>query len=57
MFDVGQNDIYGAFSSKSEDEVLAFIPTILSEFETEIKVVIYVVISKRVLRQNNLILH
>ncbi|KAF8394470.1 hypothetical protein HHK36_020678 [Tetracentron sinense] len=37
MFDIGQNDLDGAFYSKSEDQVLALIPTILSEFETGIK--------------------
>ncbi|GLT42573.1 hypothetical protein SLA2020_165650 [Shorea laevis] len=30
MFDVGQNDLDGAFYSKSEDEVIALIPTLLS---------------------------
>lgn len=39
MFDVGQNDIDGAFYSKSEDQVLALIQTILAEFETGIMVV------------------
>jgi hypothetical protein len=39
MFDVGQNDLDGAFYSKSEDQVLALIQTILTEFETGIKVV------------------
>ncbi|XP_062144795.1 GDSL esterase/lipase At1g54790-like [Alnus glutinosa] len=37
MFDVGQNDLDGAFYSKSEDQVLALIQTILTEFETGIK--------------------
>ncbi|GAV78717.1 Lipase_GDSL domain-containing protein [Cephalotus follicularis] len=37
MFDVGQNDIDGAFYSKSEDQVIGFIPTILSDFENGIK--------------------
>ncbi|CAK7348189.1 unnamed protein product [Dovyalis caffra] len=41
MFDVGQNDIDGAFNSKSEDQVIASIPTILSEFEAGIKVRLY----------------
>ncbi|KAL4205420.1 hypothetical protein AMTRI_Chr01g114520 [Amborella trichopoda] len=36
-FDIGQNDLAGAFYSKSEDQVLASIPTILSEFETSLK--------------------
>jgi hypothetical protein len=40
MFDVGQNDLDGAFYSKSEDQVLALIPIILTEFETGIKVVL-----------------
>ena len=38
MFDIGQNDIDGAFYSKSEDQVLALVPTIWAEFETRIKV-------------------
>ncbi|CAN6481894.1 unnamed protein product [Victoria cruziana] len=33
MFDIGQNDLAGAFYSKTEDQVIASIPTILSEFE------------------------
>ncbi|XP_063941329.1 GDSL esterase/lipase At1g54790-like isoform X2 [Daucus carota subsp. sativus] len=37
MFDIGQNDLAGAFYSKSLDQVLASIPTILLEFETGIK--------------------
>uniref|UniRef100_A0A1D1Y2B9 GDSL esterase/lipase At1g54790 n=1 Tax=Anthurium amnicola TaxID=1678845 RepID=A0A1D1Y2B9_9ARAE len=37
MFDIGQNDLAGAFYSKSEDQILASIPTILLEFETGIK--------------------
>ncbi|KAL1833429.1 hypothetical protein ACET3Z_003080 [Daucus carota] len=37
MFDIGQNDIAGAFYSQSLDQVLASIPTILLEFETGIK--------------------
>ena len=39
MFDIGQNDIAGAFYSQSEDQILATIPTFLSEFETGLKVV------------------
>lgn len=39
MFDVGQNDLDGAFYSKSEDEVLALIPIILTEFEAGVKVI------------------
>lgn len=38
MFDIGQNDLAGAFYSKTLDQVLASIPTILIEFETGIKV-------------------
>ncbi|KAL5796779.1 hypothetical protein ACOSQ2_001599 [Xanthoceras sorbifolium] len=38
MFDMGQNDLDGAFKSKSEDQVLAFIPTILSLFGTGIQI-------------------
>ena len=38
MFDIGQNDLAGAFYSKSEDQVVASIPTILLEFEQRIKV-------------------
>lgn len=37
MFDMGQNDIDGAFYSKSEGQVIASFPTILSEFEAGIK--------------------
>lgn len=37
-FDIGQNDLAGAFYSKSFDQILASIPTILLEFETGIKV-------------------
>lgn len=36
-FDIGQNDLAGGFYSKSLDQVLASIPTILMEFETGIK--------------------
>lgn len=39
MFDVGQNDIDAEFSSKSEDQVVASIPSILAEFETGLKVI------------------
>lgn len=42
MFDIGQNDLAGAFYSKTLDQVFASIPTILSEFETGIKVGIVV---------------
>ncbi|XVE62959.1 hypothetical protein DITRI_Ditri06bG0161200 [Diplodiscus trichospermus] len=37
MFDIGQNDIAGAFYSKTFDQVLALIPLVLTEFETTIK--------------------
>ncbi|XP_074585260.1 GDSL esterase/lipase At1g54790 [Curcuma longa] len=37
MFDIGQNDLAGAFYSKTEDQILASIPTILSEFEGGLK--------------------
>ncbi|KAJ4831176.1 hypothetical protein Tsubulata_025751 [Turnera subulata] len=37
MLDVGQNDLDSAFDSKSEDQVIAFIPTILSELENGIQ--------------------
>lgn len=38
MFDIGQNDLAGAFYSKTEDQVIASIPKILSEFESGLKV-------------------
>lgn len=38
MFDIGQNDLAGAFYSKTLDQVLASIPKILEEFETGLKV-------------------
>nr|XP_043616583.1 GDSL esterase/lipase At1g54790 [Erigeron canadensis] len=37
MFDIGQNDIAGAFYSKSFDQIVASIPSVLAEFETGIK--------------------
>ncbi|XP_008246516.1 PREDICTED: GDSL esterase/lipase At1g54790 isoform X1 [Prunus mume] len=37
MFDIGQNDLAGAFYSKTLDQILASIPTILLEFETGLK--------------------
>ncbi|KAK4803208.1 hypothetical protein SAY86_001411 [Trapa natans] len=37
MFDIGQNDVAGAFYSKSFDQVVASIPAILVEFETGLK--------------------
>ncbi|XP_058216456.1 GDSL esterase/lipase At1g54790 [Rhododendron vialii] len=36
MFDIGQNDLAGAFYSKPLDQILASIPTILAEFEAGI---------------------
>lgn len=41
MFDIGQNDLAGAFYSKPLDQVLASIPTILAEFEDGINVSIF----------------
>lgn len=38
MFDIGQNDLAGAFYSKTEDQVIASIPAILSEFEDGVEV-------------------
>lgn len=38
MFDIGQNDIAGAFYSKTFDQIVASFPFILTEFETGIKV-------------------
>lgn len=38
MFDIGQNDIAGAFYSKSFDQIVASIPLVLAEFEAGIKV-------------------
>ena len=38
MFDIGQNDLAGAFYSKSLDQILASIPYILQEFEAGIEV-------------------
>ncbi|OEL17442.1 GDSL esterase/lipase [Dichanthelium oligosanthes] len=37
MFDIGQNDLAGEFYSKTEEQVIASIPTILLEFETGLK--------------------
>ncbi|KMT13568.1 hypothetical protein BVRB_4g083430 [Beta vulgaris subsp. vulgaris] len=36
MFDIGQNDLAGAFYSKSFDQILASVPYILQEFEAGI---------------------
>jgi len=38
MFDIGQNDLAGAFYSKTLPQILASIQAILLEFETGIKV-------------------
>ncbi|KAL5770847.1 hypothetical protein ACOSP7_015001 [Xanthoceras sorbifolium] len=37
MFDIGQNDLAGAFYSKTFDQIVASIPTILLELETGLK--------------------
>ncbi|KAJ8572932.1 hypothetical protein K7X08_009443 [Anisodus acutangulus] len=37
MFDIGQNDLGGGFYSKTLDQILASIPTILAEFEDGVK--------------------
>ena len=37
-FDIGQNDLAGAFYSKTYDQIIASIPTTLAEFEAGIKV-------------------
>ncbi|KAK2984089.1 hypothetical protein RJ640_028553, partial [Escallonia rubra] len=37
MFDIGQNDIAGAFYSRTLDQILASIPTILLEFESGVE--------------------
>ncbi|KAJ8753455.1 hypothetical protein K2173_019854 [Erythroxylum novogranatense] len=37
MFDIGQNDLAGAFYSKTFDQIVASIPFILTEFETGIQ--------------------
>ncbi|KAK2983038.1 hypothetical protein RJ640_028535 [Escallonia rubra] len=37
MFDIGQNDLTIAFNHSSFDQVLAFIPRILSDFEVGVK--------------------
>lgn len=37
-FDIGQNDVGGAFYSKTYRKVIAFIPTILEAFESGIKI-------------------
>ncbi|XP_022150805.1 GDSL esterase/lipase At1g54790-like isoform X1 [Momordica charantia] len=37
MFDIGQNDLAGAFYSKTLDQILASIPSILVEFESGVQ--------------------
>ncbi|XWS57580.1 hypothetical protein CRYUN_Cryun09bG0186100 [Craigia yunnanensis] len=37
LFDIGQNDLAGAFYSETFDQILALIPSVLTEFETVIK--------------------
>ncbi|XP_021282631.1 GDSL esterase/lipase At1g54790-like isoform X1 [Herrania umbratica] len=37
MIDIGQNDLAGAFYSKTYDQILALIPSVLTEFETGVK--------------------
>ncbi|PWZ06841.1 ATP-dependent DNA helicase PIF1 [Zea mays] len=39
-FDIGQNDLAGEFYSRTEDQVIVSIPTILLEFENGLKAVI-----------------
>ncbi|XP_051115562.1 GDSL esterase/lipase At1g54790-like [Andrographis paniculata] len=41
MFDIGQNDLAGAFYSKTLKKVLATIPTIMSQFESGIQKLYY----------------
>lgn len=38
MIDIGQNDLAGAFYSKTYDQILALIPSVMIEFETGVKV-------------------
>lgn len=38
MIDIGQNDLAGAFYSKTLDQVLASIPSTLETFEAGLKV-------------------
>lgn len=37
-FDMGQNDLDGAFYAISEDQVISLVPNVLAEFESGIKV-------------------
>ncbi|KAL8171216.1 hypothetical protein V2J09_023020 [Rumex salicifolius] len=41
MFDIGQNDLAGAFYSKSYDDVLASIPSYLAEFQAGVERLYY----------------
>jgi len=41
MFDIGQNDLAGAFYKKTLDQVVGLIPTIIDIFQDGIKVSIY----------------
>ncbi|KAL8171217.1 hypothetical protein V2J09_023021 [Rumex salicifolius] len=41
MFDIGQNDLAGAFYSKSYDDVLALIPSYLAEFQAGVERLYY----------------
>lgn len=47
MFDIGQNDLAGAFYSKTFDQILAYIPTILTEFEDGIRVILFSLICRK----------
>jgi len=47
MFDIGQNDIAGAFYTKTVDQVLALVPIILDIFQDGIKVSIYMNLNPR----------
>lgn len=42
MFDIGQNDLAGAFYHKTFDQVVVLIPTIIDIFQDGIKVSIYI---------------
>lgn len=43
MFDIGQNDLAGAFYKKTLDQVVGLIPTIIDIFQDGIKVSIYII--------------
>ena len=38
MLDIGQNDLDGALSYRTEDQVVASIPTMIAEIESGLKV-------------------